>query len=72
MPPHQPSSLSTTDITLTGLGKTWGRLVGGNVLEIRRGDLVVRFDLAATAAMGHAVLCEAARGLPDERCKETA
>ncbi len=43
MPPHQTSLLSTTDagstvgtvdVLLTALGKTWGKLVGGNVLEI--------------------------------------
>lgn len=68
MPPHQTSLHSTieagtVDVLLTALGKTWGRLVGGNVLEIRKGDLVVQFDLAATAAAGRPVVCQAAHEL---------
>lgn len=68
MPPHQTSLRSTTeagtagtvDVLLTALGKTWGRLVGG-VLEIRRGEQVVCFDLAATARAGRPVLCRTAQ-----------
>ena len=70
MPPHLVSSPSTTDVLLTALGKTWGRLIGGTILEVRRGDLVVRFDLAATAAVGQPVLCEAAHDLPDGVCRD--
>lgn len=65
MPPHQTRSSDftidtpgTADVLLTALGKTWGRLVGGSVLEIRRGDQVVCFDLAATARAGRPVLCQ--------------
>lgn len=62
-------SVSTTDVLLTALGKTWGKLVAGNVLEVRRGDLVVRFDLVQTAALGRPVL---EGELPDEYCKGSA
>ena len=64
MPPHQTSSLSTTVVLLTALGKTWGRLIDGAILEVRKGDLVVRFDLAATAVTGRPVVCRAAHELP--------
>lgn len=67
MPPHQTGSLSTidsaTDVLLTALGKTWGRLLAGHILEVRRGELVVQFDLQATAATGRPVVCQAAHEL---------
>lgn len=65
MPPHQTPTglLSTTDVLLTALGKTWGRLLPGNILEVRRGELVVQFDLGATAALGRPVVCQAAHEL---------
>lgn len=69
MPPHLASSFSTTDVMLVALGKTWGRLIDGAILEVRRGDLVVRFDLAATARLGQPVLCEA-RHEHDGACRE--
>ena len=63
-------SVSTTDVLLTALGKTWGKLLlDGRVLEVRRGDLVVRFDLCQTAALGRPVL---EGELPDEYCNAGA
>lgn len=62
-------SVSTTDVLLTALGKTWGKLLDGRVLEVRRGDLVVRFDLCQTAALGRPVL---EGELPDEYCNASA
>lgn len=71
MPPHQTNSRSTidldleagtagtVDVLLTAGGKTWGRLLAGNILEIRRGETKVCFDLSATAASGRPVACQA-------------
>jgi hypothetical protein len=50
-------------VLLTALGKTWGRLLPGGILEVRRGELVVQFDLPQTAATGRPVLRAASHEL---------
>ena len=45
-------------VDLCAGGKTWGRLLEGLVLEVKRGELTVRFDLRETSRLGRAVVVE--------------
>jgi hypothetical protein len=65
MPPHPSAFTTEADVLLTALGKTWGKLIDGRFLEMRRGDLTVRFDLCATAIHGRPVL---AMDTPEDHC----
>ena len=43
-------------VDLCAGGKTWARLLEGLVLEVKRGELTVRFDLRETSRLGRVVV----------------